>query len=435
MHLKIEKIVPGGWGLAKMNGKVIFVPYVLPNEIVKAKIFLEKKDYAFAEIIEIVSPSPQRISPICPHFGVCGGCDYQHIPYDLQVKIKENLFKDEIVRQLGKEIIDVVKRIIPATNPFFYRNRIHLKIKRERHKVHLGFFKKNTHELIPLEKCFLAIPAINEILIMLKTILKTYAAIANQIKTIEIFFSPNEEKGIIILHTLIEINKKYLKNMAEKLIDSLPALKDVLIKHSAFTYPRSLFDKGYTESGLFFKINNFKVICYPGVFFQVNTDQNKKLLNIVAELANLSGNEKILELYAGMGNLSLLLASRANKLIGLDNNKLAVRNANYNAQLNKVRAFFKKIDVDKGIKDFLKDETLFDCLVLDPPRQGCLNALKQTLNIIKPKKIIYVSCHPATLARDLKFLSHIGYKIKYIQPIDMFPQTHHIEAVAMAVSS
>ncbi|HDD35749.1 MAG TPA: 23S rRNA (uracil(1939)-C(5))-methyltransferase RlmD, partial [Candidatus Desulfofervidus auxilii] len=362
--VKIEKLIAGGWGLARSDGKVIFVPYVLPEEIVRIKIFEEKKDYSLAHLIEVIDPSAQRILPSCPHFGICGGCDYQHMPYELQLKVKKDLLKETIIHQVGEINI---KEVIPST-PFFYRNRIYLRIRREGYKVKLGFYKKNTHELISIERCPLAVNAINEMLPSLKEIINTHAAIIDDIKMIEIFYSPDEERGMTILHTLIKVKEKYLKKLAENLLERFSFLKDILIKHVGFVYPRSLFGKGYTQSGIFFHIDGLKLICYPGVFFQVNTEQNKKMISLIKKIINKS--ESILQLYAGIGNISLPLAKKVKSLIGLENNRLAVRNANYNAQLNKIKAFFKNIDVDKELNAFLKKSINFDCLVLDPPRQG-----------------------------------------------------------------
>lgn len=426
MQIKIEKLVLGGWGLGRYKGKVVFVPYVLPGEVVEVALTQEKKDYAFAHLIEVISPSPNRQEPFCPYFTICGGCDYQHMPYSFQVEVKERLLQEEFARLPG-----IVKPMFTSPAPLFYRNRIQLKVQREGYEIKIGFYKRNTRELVGIDKCVLAEELINQTIPTLQEVLQRHIVIGDEIKTIEIFVSPDEGRGVIIFYTVVEVNKRHLQTMAEELMTALPFLKDVLYKHRAFTFPRSLSEKGYTQSALLFKINDLRICCYPGVFFQVNTRQNKVLAKTVAQLAALQGKENVLELYAGMGNLSLLLSFHAKRIVGLESNSLAVKNANYNAQLNKTRAFFKAVDVETGLKEFLTEDDDFDCLVVDPPRQGCIRALKQALNFIKPTKIIYVSCHLATLVRDVKYLLKSGYKLKTLQPIDMFPQTQHIEIVAL----
>jgi 23S rRNA (uracil1939-C5)-methyltransferase len=431
MRIKIEKLVFGGWGLGRVEGKVVFVPYVMPGEVVEAEIVAERKDYAFAELKELISPAPGRQTPVCPHFGFCGGCDYQHIPYELQLKFKEEQLKEEITHLLGQDIVSMIEPILPSPNAFSYRNRLKLRVKREGYQVRLGAYKKNTKEFIAIDNCPVAEELIRQCLPVLQMVLSQHAAIAEQITGVELFSSKDEGKGFIVFKTLIGINKKRLFSIAEELMSSLSFLKDVLYEHMAFVYPRSLFDKGYTQSGLFYEVEGVRLIRYPGTFFQVNTEQNKNLVRHVKTLVAPSSAERILELYAGIGNLSLPLAKTSKRLVGLETNSLAVKNANYNAQLNKVRAVFKRIDVETALEEFLKEDNAFDCLVLDPPRTGCIRSLKTALGLFQPQKIVYVSCHPATLARDLKFLLGQGYQLKSIQPLDMFPQTQHIETITL----
>ncbi|MCD6320327.1 MAG: 23S rRNA (uracil(1939)-C(5))-methyltransferase RlmD [Candidatus Desulfofervidaceae bacterium] len=431
MQIKIEKLVFGGWGLGKYKGKVVFVPYVLPEEVVEVALTKEKKNYAFARLIEIISPSPERQSPPCPYFTVCGGCDYQHIPYSLQTEVKQKLFQEEFTRLTGLEITELLKPMFPSPSHLFYRNRVQLKVEREGYKIKIGFYKRDSRELVAVDKCLLAEKLINQTISALQEVLQRHIAIGKEIKGIEIFVSPDEGSGIVILSTLVEVNKRHLQAIAEELMSALPFLKDVLFKHRAFAFPRSLFEKGYTQSALLFKIDDFKIMCYPGVFFQINTNQNKILSKIVTQLAALHKEESVLELYAGIGNLSLPLSAYAKRVVGLESNCLTVKNANYNAQLNKTKAFFKIVNVETALESFLTTDDNFNCLLVDPPRQGCIRALKQSLNFIQPTKIIYVSCHPATLARDINYLLKSGYKLKSLQLIDMFPQTQHIETVAL----
>ncbi len=431
MQIEVEKIVFGGWGLGRLNGKAVFVPYVLPGEVVEIELSLTKRDYAFAKLKRIVSPSPDRQEPKCPHFGTCGGCDYQHIPYTLQLEFKQQQIREELRRLPEINIDSLICPIIPSSQPFAYRNRLKLRVKREGYTVKLGTYKKNTRSFTPIKTCPVAEPLIQEMLIPLEEVLTQHAAIAQQLTAIELFSSKDENRGFIVFKTLVEVNKKHLVKMAETIMTVLPSLKDVLYENPAFVYPRSLFDKGYTQSGLIFKIDGNLLLRYPGTFFQVNTDQNRELIKIVTALADITSQDSVLELYAGIGNLSLSLAKKAKRLVGLEMNALAVKNANYNAQRNKARAVFKRLDVETELEEFLKEDNLFELLVVDPPRTGCIRALKTCLGLLQPRKIVYISCHPATLTRDLRFILNQGYKIESIQPLDMFPQTHHLETVAV----
>jgi len=427
--IKIEKVVYGGFGLGRLNKKAIFVPYVIPGEEIRIRIEKEKRDFIIASPIEVIKGSPYRQSPHCPYFTICGGCHYQHIRDQYQPTIKEQTFREGLSRIANIDPHSILP-LLPSPKTLFYRTRVRLKVG-IKDRLYLGFYRRESREIVDINGCILAHPSINQILRHLRQILERQISAVQDIREIEISVSPQEEKGIIIFYTGVGVNRRRLVLIAQELSERLGILKDVLLKHKAYVYPYSLLGKGRTESALRFLMNGYTLLCYPGVFFQVNIEQNRYLIKKAMEFLQPSIDDQLLELFCGMGNFSMPLSKKVKRLLGVEGNPLAVKNARFNAQLNKFKNIhFINKDCLDAIDHLLSQRANFDLLLVDPPRGGCLDELKKAV-FLTPKRIVYISCSPPTLARDIKFLKDCGYLIEKIQPLDMFPQTYHIEAVAL----
>lgn len=426
LKVKIEKLIYGGWGLCRHQGKVLLLPGVIPGEVVEAEVKKEFKDYSIASPVEILSPSPHRLSPPCPHFLQCGGCDYQHIPYPLQLAFKEEIFKEELER-LGKIPPEKVRGIVPSAREYQWRIKLDLAVE-GREGLKIGFYRRETKEVVDIEQCLVAHPLAEKVLEGLRLALRRHQVLVPAVKRAEITVSPDEGKAQLLLYTHVYHNKRHIDQMADELVSEHPELKDVLVKHRAVVFPRSLLGKGRTQSALQYLVDGARLLSYAGVFLQANWEVNKELIAILRDHLK-EGGDTALELFSGIGNLSIPLAPLFRSWVGVERNPLAVKNANYNAHLNKIRARFLADEAVKVLEAWRKEEKGCDLLLLDPPRQGALEELKLALNL-RPKRIVYVSCNPSTLARDLRLLLDNGYELEECIPLDFFPQSYHIESVS-----
>lgn len=427
MRLKVKKLIYGGWGLGRFEGQVVLVPRVLPGEEVEVQVERQRKDYLVASPVEIVEPAEGRIEPLCPHFEDCGGCDYQHIRYDLQVRFKEEILKEEL-RRLGGIDPEVVEPMFKAQNPFGWRLRVEMAVV-VLDRLRVGFYRRGTREVVAVERCPVAHELTSEVLQKLYLALQRHLNLARAVRRIEVAVSPYEGRGHLIIYSLVHHDRKRMRSLAEELSMECGVLKDVLLKHRALVFPHSLLGRGRTASALRLRPCGVELLCYPGVFFQANAEQNERLIQLLKEALS-TGVGKVVELFCGMGNLSLPLAPLASSWVGVERDVLAVRNANYNAQLNGVKGLrFLQGEAVEVLRGMVQEGQRCQLLLLDPPRKGALEELK-VVPLLDPERIIYVSCNPATLARDLKFLLREGYDLERVVPLDFFPQTHHIEAVA-----
>ena len=412
--VKIEKIVYGGYGLAKKD-KVYFVPYTLPDEEVEVEIIEEKKDYSVAKPLRILKPSNIRQEAPCKHFTICGGCDFQHIPYQEQINIKKEILKDQLLR-IGK--IDIpIEKVYPS-NPFDYRNKAQFKFDGKR----LGFYKPNSYDIVDVDYCYLLKEDLNQIINPLKRFLQKYALTPSQI----VVFSNSKNEKLVKLEFSEE-------SEILNVIPNLDIYKDEIddkIKGVGF-YSKGKRNLLLGEDIVFENVENYKFRVSMDSFFQVNIFQIPNLINAVVEEVKNQDYKKAVDFYCGVGTLTVPLAFYVKEALGIESNEEAVKDAKANVKHNNLKNLkFLKAKTDKGLK-YAKDFRP-DLIVLDPPRSG-LNKkiIKEIASMPTVKKVIYVSCNPSTLARDLKDFKDLGFKINKVSMIDMFPQTHHIESISV----
>lgn len=394
-NIKIEKLDDYGRGICFINDKITFIKNALPNEVVNINITKENKKYNEGIVTKYLEYSQKRLTPSCPYFNSCGGCKLMNMSYEGTL-----LFKKEKLQNIFHKFtnIDLDIEIIPSKNILHYRNKITLKVVNGKY----GYYEENTHKLINIKECLLAEPAISSFFKDLNYL---------NIKNGELIIRSNYNNELLIhIISKEDINPdiNYLKEQH----------KIVGIIHNKKTI--------YGEDS-FIEIINKKLfkVSYDS-FFQINRDICSELFNITKEY--ISNEDNVLDLYCGVGTLGLNIADKCNKLYGIEIVKNAILNAITNAKINKKdNAFYLLGDVPKCLPK-IKDE--IDLVIVDPPRAGLDNITKQYLQDILPNKIIYISCDPITLARDLKELLN-NYEIKLIKGLDMFPYTYHCETICV----
>jgi len=417
-RINIEAMAYKGYGMGRLDGKVVFVPYTVTGDEAWIEIVEDRKNFSEGRLREILMPSPWRIKPPCPSFGDCGGCHWQHIDPSVHQALKKEILRESLQRIGWLEEIPPLFSI-PTPEPYGYRTRIQLKV--DHHRI--GFYAERSHRIVEIDRCLIAHPLINAIL----QILQEERRIVDPIQEIDVNVSPDEGKGVLILHSNRKEGKKNLP--LKELVSSHPLLKGMaLVNQKKSTHwgdPTLKMTTPLFEQG---KEKVFHFRASPGSFYQVNPAQNLELIQAVLRLAALKGKERVLDLYAGIGNLTLPLAWEAGSAMGVEENANAVEDARFNAEANGIQnCQFLSGRVEEVLKRIEKGE---DLLVLDPPRTGCKEVVPYILKR-GPKKVIYVACDPTTFARDIRLLAGGGYVLQNLCLIDMFPQTYHMEVVGL----
>ena len=396
---KILRLNNEGDGVGKIDDIVTFVKGALKGEIVRVRIDKIYKNYAKASIIEILEKSIDRRIPICPYFDYCGGCDLMHMDYNDQLK-----FKKEKIESIFKKIcnMDITLSSINSYNNLNYRNKVVFKVKEDK----IGFYKRKTYEIIDINECIISDKKINEILLKLREFIKEH--INHKITEVMIRVCNDE-----IMISINKLNYKYEDKF-----------KELFSCESSIYIDNKLI---YGVSSLNQKLNNLVFDVSPKSFFQVNPITAENLYNKVLEFV--SNSDTIVDLYSGTGTITMLLSKKARKVIGIEVVKDAVIDAKNNLLLNGIDNVEFICDKVENKIDTLKDLNI-DTLVMDPPRGGSDKKTLKSILDINPKKIIYISCNPVTLARDINILKD-KYEIKEISAFDMFPQTYHVECVCL----
>ena len=424
-RVKIEKIITGGSGLGRLeNGQIVLARFVLPGETVEIRETRRRKSYLEALPVQIIQPAAERTTPPCPYFTVCGGCDFQHIDYGEQTGIKSAIAREAIQRAGVKVSEDVFHPIIASPQSFHYRYRIRLQVDADRQ---LGFYQAGSNDLVAIDRCLLTTDKINSAL----QELQEHVMLRNipGLQEIELMQSPRDDSIFAILHLQQKTDVKSVPkdNISFKTIDT------VLFKmEGKFLSPETADSDCFLVQEFSDRLcgKPFNLSWGPGCFFQVNTVQNEQLIQLVCSNVRSSGGKKLLELYCGMGNFSIPVGLAGIGITGVEQNRESIRWAAFNAKnAGLEKSNFLADDVGRYLANLVHHVPDFDTILLDPPRQGLGGNTKKVAEL-DPKNIIYVSCDPATLARDLGVLTGAGYSLKSLTPVDMFPQTHHIESVA-----
>ncbi len=470
--VEIEKLVFGGAGLARLpadnsNDKklVIFVENVTPGDQVEIEIFAIKRNLAKAKAIRFIKLSTERVKPPCPHFGQtidesgqvwgngfadeldlsknCGGCSWQFLPYEKQLEVKEKEVWDAL-RRIGNfdedQLKKVWKTIMPAENPWYYRNKMEFSIALDKKtgQRHFGLHMRGRYwEVTEIKECLIAWPWLKNFLEPMRKFLAEVELGEGELKSLIVRAGTNT--GEVMVNLLVENSELDWANDFWQIVSDLEYGEDRLV--SVFLtsitnkkgQPKKFAEELLWGKPVFrekLKLNDGRILNFeiaPQAFLQPNTTQAEKFYSLVGELAGLTGVENVFDLFCGTGTIGLTLATKAKKVVGVELNAEAITNAKKNAEINSVENVqFLVGDATKILPELSKE---VDVLVVDPPRAGLNPKIIQTISDTTAQKVIYVSCNPATLARDLKEFVERGWELDFVQPIDQFSQTYHVETV------
>lgn len=448
----MEDYAAGGKSLAKVDGKVIFIENVVPGDVVDVRLMKNKKDWAEGVPIHTHSLSADRVTPFCSHFGVCGGCQWQMLPYEKQLQYKHKQV-EETLKRIGKVALPVCLPILGAAETRHYRNKVEYTFGNKRYLLKeeltdesvngqqdvAGFHAKGFFDkVVDIKECFLQAEPTNAIRLAVKELgIKNnwpFYDIRNHtgfLRTMQVRLCTTRELMVNIV--VAENDEQKIKLLMETIAKQFPEITTLLYTVNT-KWNDSMFDlepvvyhgKGYVIE----KLEDFQFKIGPKSFFQTNTKQGEQLYKVTRDFAELTGNETVYDLYCGTGSIGIFVSKLAKKIIGVEMIEAAIEDAKENATLNNLSsaAFFAGDVIDICNDEFFAEHGKPDVIITDPPRAGMHEKLvKKILDMAAPT-VVYVSCNPATQARDLLLLDE-KYIVAKVQPVDMFPHTHHIENV------
>lgn len=438
--ITIEDIGNAGEGIGKKDGFTIFVEGALPGDTVEIKILKVKKSFAYGKLLNIIIPSENRVSAPCPYASQCGGCQLQHLSYPAQLQFKTKKVQNNLER-IGNIKDAVVLPAIGMDTPYFYRNKAQFPVSSGKNKIEIGFFAPRSHRIINITHCMLQKEVNDQILAVVRNFLTenkisaydelNHKGLVRHILT-RIGFTTGEIMVCLVL------NGNSLPH-SDKLIERLKQIKGMTSISINFNQEKTNVILGKQIKLLWGKksitdfIGPIQFEISPLSFFQVNPVQTHLLYEKALSLAQLTGEETVLDLYCGIGTISLFFAQKAKKVLGIEVVPEAIQDAKKNADLNHINhAEFRAGLVEELIPDLYEKEGFYaDIVVVDPPRKGCDSVVLKTLLSMAPPKIIYISCDSATFSRDARFLCENGYLLGEVQPVDQFCHTTHIECVVL----
>lgn len=439
-----EDLTHEGAGVAKVDGFPVFVPNALPDEKAQIKVTRVKKGFAFGRLIDVKEESRFRTKAPCPIYKQCGGCQLQHINYEGQLLYKQKQVKD-VLERIGK--LDLSRVTVHPTlgmeDPWNYRNKAQVPVGTREGGLVAGFYQQRSHEIIDMNKCLIQQSENDRVVQAIKEICNRYGIKAYDeerhkgwLRHIMVRYGAATGEMMVVFIT--KTNDFPHKNAIMKEITaSFPHVKSI-VQNINPKKTNVIFGDDTTviwgEEYIYDTIGDIKFAISARSFYQVNPEQTKVLYDKALEYAELNGEETVIDAYCGIGTISLFLAKQAKKVYGVEIVPEAIEDAKRNAELNGIEnAEFEVGEAEVVIPKWYEEGISADTLVVDPPRKGCDEALLRTILEMKPKRVVYVSCNPGTLARDLRVLEDGGYATLEVQPVDMFPHTSHVECVAKLV--
>lgn len=441
VEMKITGMTAQGAGVGHYQGMAVFTPLTAPGDVARVRIVKAAKNYAYGRLEELVSPSADRMEPDCPCFAQCGGCCYRHITYEAELGIKAARVKDALTRIGGFRSLPV-RPILGADSRDGYRNKALLPLGTKKDgSLSMGFYAVNSHRIVDCEECRLQPEEFNRAMGAFREWAAAYGdpvydEATHSGRMRRLYLRKGEMTGQILACVVVNGNGLHHESeLIEALKQAVPGLASVVVNSNRERTNVALGQKCRTIygmdtiedtlCGLRFKLS-------PLSFYQVNRTQAERLYEVAARYAGLTGQELLLDLYCGAGTIGLSMAGMARRLLGVEIVPQAVENARENARLNGIEnAEFFCGDAGEAARMLAERGERLDVIVLDPPRKGCSPDLVRTVAEFGPKRIVYVSCDPATLARDLKLFAELGYPPVEAAPVDMFPGTSHVETVVL----
>ena len=430
-----------GEGIAKINNFTVFISGAIKGERVKILILKVTTSYAFGKILEIIKSSEHRVEDIdCQTYKRCGGCNLRHINYNETLNIKRNTVQNLVNKSLESKVI--VKNTIGMENPYYYRNKSQypVGIDKQGNPV-VGIFANRTHEVIPIRKCMIQNEESQEIAKYICDFLKEYnITVYNETNRKDLIRHIMVRVGINTneLMCVIVINGESLPKeelLVKRLVQKFPNIKTIVKNINMKNTNVILGEKNinlYGDGYIYDKLGEYRFKISVLSFYQINPVQTEKLYNLAVEFANLTGKEIVIDLYCGIGTIGIFMAKKAKKVYGIEIVEQAINDARENCLINNINNAEYYVGDTESVfqKLILKENVNPDVVVVDPPRKGLDNTTIANIIKIKPQKVVYISCNPATLVRDLKELENV-YDIKEMQPVDMFPFTSHVECCVL----
>lgn len=437
-ELTIADLNDGGDGVGRLGNRVVFVPNTVTGDHVRVRLVRVKPNYAIAKLDQLLEPSPHRIRPHCIVADKCGGCQWQHVDPQYQRSVKENLIEQALTRIGGFTSIEIAP-ILSADSPLAYRNKATYPIQRSSSgQVQAGYYQKGTHQLINLNQCPVQDDRLNPLLAQIKQDIQQqgwsiYNERRHQGRLRHLSLRIGRRTGEMLL-TLVttDANLTNLDTQAQTWLDRYPNLVGVCVNVNPHRTNVIFGDQTHCVLGQPYLREIFADLEFqlrPDTFFQINTEAAEALFNVIRQKLALQGTEYLVDAYCGIGTFTLPLAKQVDQALGIEVQGTAVEQAQINAQINRIT----NVTFETGTVETVLPQLGItpDIVLLDPPRQGCNPQVIETLLSVMPQRLVYISCKPATLARDLKRLCHPGgYQLTHVQPADFFSQTPHVECAA-----
>lgn len=436
--MQITGMTHEGQGVGRVNGMAVFVDGALEGELAEVKIIKLNKTYAVGKLVSIPEASPNRAKPFCGAYRRCGGCNLQHLEYRAQLELKKKLVKDSLERIGGLSGV-AIHDTIGMQQPYNYRNKAQYPVANTGGNIITGFYAARSHDVIESEECGIQDTVSDQVRkvvgrFITEKRIPVYDEAAHKGLVRHIVTRVGFRSGEVMVVLVLNGNALPAGDeLVGRLMEAVPQIKSIYINSNTQKTNVILGSKNillYGNKTIMDTIGNYKFLISPHSFFQVNPVQTEVLYSKALEYAALTGAETVFDLYCGIGTISLFLSAKARKVYGVEVVEAAVEDARKNAALNNVKnAEFFTGEAEKVVPQLYDNGIRADVVVLDPPRKGCEESLLRLLAQMQPERIVYVSCNPATLARDLKYLDAQGYKVMEAQPVDMFPWTGHVETV------
>lgn len=419
LKLKIDSLTYGPYGIGRDNRRVILVPLTVPGDEAGVRIVAEKRNYAIGELSHLLKPSPLRQVPPCPYFERCGGCPWQQIEYEGQLAAKEKIVVDALHR-IGRLDGFQILPILRSPQEYGYRRRIRLQ---SDGRKRLGFYRALSHELIEIDSCLIADPQVDRHLSVAREWIK---GLRTKLRCVEIIMSDGEQQTVLVGRSEERFSQED-DALCAPFVSGQKEIKGVIISGPGW-------HRSWGRTKIHIQSQDDLIMEVDGnIFTQVNREGNNLLVGEILQWGEFDHQDRVLELYSGTGNLSLPAARRAGEIVAVDGNPQSIRNGKENGRLNRIENIrWLCSDVPKAVRRLVTDQEQFSKIILNPPRSGA-KGLEHELASLNADKILYVSCNPPTLARDLSALSKKGYRLTRVRPIDLFPHTFHVEVLSEMV--
>lgn len=432
-EIEITGMTDDGSGVGRAEGIAIFVPYTIMGELVRVHIIKVNRTYAIGKLLEVIRPSEHRVKTECEYFYKCGGCQLWHMDYDAELEFKQKKVEDCIKRIGG--INTPISSIIGADDTSRYRNKMQMPVTNEG----IGFYKRNSHNVIDMNDCLLQSFDANKVAEILRNWMQTYNIEAynedSDFGLIRNIYTRYGNSGILIVLVTTDKSLPHKAELIEALTSSELSVVGIIQNINSKKTNTVLGRENiclWGDNTIIDNIGNVEFEISPNSFYQVNKNQTEKLYSIAKDMASLKETDTIWDIYCGIGTIGQFIASDKGKIVGIEIVESAVENAKENAKRNGFdNAEYFCGSAESIAPTLIKKGYNADVVILDPPRKGCDEKLLDCVVSLKPKRIVYISCKPSTLARDLKYLASKGYKTQELVPVDMFPRTCHVECCAL----